>query len=163
MESSRDETIRRLAGENAVPKPCRDGVHTPCIVSRCGGKSVNEYNTCGACGEQIVICEDSWVALKDTILCKRCNGDGDVPSKRDELERVSCPVCDGQPHIDYGMVAEYARQIEYYVAQCAKANSALLQIARLATGWKAGNEGAHLLNIYKLAAREVISEPKEKP
>jgi|SRR6185369_7642471 len=138
---------------------CKDGIHTPAILHRTGGKSAALYNTCGKCGEQIVMCEDSWVALKETILCKRCDGDGDVPARSDELERVSCPVCDGQPYIDYAMVAEYARQIEYYVGECAKANAKLFQIAKLSTGWKCGNEGVHLLRINDIATSDSRTLP----
>lgn len=36
-----------------LPEPCAVGSHEPCIVSRCGGFSVDLVNRCGKCGREI--------------------------------------------------------------------------------------------------------------
>jgi hypothetical protein len=36
-----------------LPAPCAPGTHQACIVSRCGGRDIMRYNTCGKCGRQI--------------------------------------------------------------------------------------------------------------
>ena len=47
--------------------------------------------------------------LQNAILCQKCDGKGTI--ENDGLQKC-CPVCDGNPLIDFQTVASYAQQID---------------------------------------------------
>lgn len=91
-------------------------------------------------GEHTSVDQEMWLRTEtklteeqkdQTITCQRCNGTGQVDSD-EGLGPRNCMVCDGQPTIDYAMVKEYARQIDYFMHEAVKRERQLHDIVKLA-------------------------------
>ena len=50
-----DPSICRMSGK----------VHSPAIVSRCGGPTAEELNICGICGSDLTMVRGVWIAISD--------------------------------------------------------------------------------------------------
>ncbi len=60
--------LRRQASIMKTPPdtcPMSSKVHSPAIVSRCGGPTPEELNICGICGSDLTMIRGAWIAISE--------------------------------------------------------------------------------------------------